>query len=134
MHPAQATRRQLQALERENARWPETLREIPRDEWPRQPANVLAIWRSRRFLVQVYDEGGGLVRLSICRTTVDAGAGRWHDGIGWDDLQRLKSECGFGHRDAVELYPADRDVVDVANMRHLWLPPVPVWFAWRKRS
>ena len=28
---------------------------------------------------------------------------------------------GCGARDAVEVYPADADVVNVANMRHLWL-------------
>jgi hypothetical protein len=32
---------------------------------------------------------------------------------------------------AVEIYPADGDVVAVANMRHLWLLPEAPAFAWR---
>lgn len=130
MHPADFTRAQRKEMERENSRWPAALREIPRSEWPRQPPGVIAVWRSRAFLVQVYDESGGMIRLSVCRTTI--AAGRWVDGITWDDLQRLKRECGYGDRDALELFPADRDVVNVANLRHLWLPAQPVPFAWRK--
>ena len=43
------------------------------------------------------------------------------DGIGWDELQKIKSECGFGSFDAVELYPADKDVVNTGNWRHLYV-------------
>lgn len=33
---------------------------------------------------------------------------------------------------AVEVFPADADVVNVANMRHLWILPDAPAFAWRK--
>ena len=58
---------------------------------------------------------------------------RWADGLSWEDLMALKRQCGRGDRDALEVYPADKDVVNVANMRHLWLPAEPVAFAWRKK-
>jgi len=35
--------------------------------------------------------------------------------------------------DAIEIFPADMDVVNVANMRHLWVMAEPVEFAWRKK-
>jgi hypothetical protein len=73
----------------------------------------------------------GAERLTICRTTVDPSAARWLEGIGWDDLQRLKRECGRGERWAVEIFPADSEVVNVANMRHLWVLPEAPSFAWR---
>jgi hypothetical protein len=46
-------------------------------------------------------------------------------------LQRLKAECGYADRDAVEVYPRERDVVNVANLRHLWVMREPLAFAWR---
>ncbi len=52
----------------------------------------------------------------------------------WDELQRIKSECGYGNTDAIEIYPADDDVVNVANMRHLWILDSRIPFAWRKQK
>lgn len=127
-----ATREQRRALERENAKRPLVLERLPEREWPpvNQPG-LVEVWRSRNFLVQVFHESQGATRLSVCRTTMNQSTGRWEDGISWDDLQRLKRECGRGQLDAVEVYPADRDVVNVANMRHLWVLNDPLSFAWR---
>lgn len=128
IHP---TARQRHALARENARWPETLMLVPAAQWPNPPPpKLIEIWRSRRFLVQVYSEGAGIERLSINRT--DATSSGWADGITWDDLQACKSQCGRGDRDAVEVYPRDVDVVNVAKMRHLWVLPGLLPYVWRK--
>jgi hypothetical protein len=51
---------------------------------------------------------------------------RRHDGRmprSWTDLQRIKNELVGPHRVAVEVYPAEQHVVDVANMAHLWVLP-----------
>lgn len=45
---------------------------------------------------------------------------------------RLKAECGRGDKWAVELYPPDEAVVNVANIRHLWLLPEPPAFGWNR--
>lgn len=104
---------------------------------PSAPANLKEVWRSADFLVQVYDDENvpGVQRLSICRTSV-ATNGHWSDRITWDDLQRLKDECGRGDRQAVEIYPANEHVVNVANLRHLWVLPLgtSMPFAWRKKG
>ncbi len=127
------TRAQRRQLERNNAKLPERLQEIPHYEWPESaPLSVMRVFRSRDYLVQEYRESSPHVisRLSICRTSISGN--RWKDGITWDELQRIKSEVGYGDVDAVEIYPADGDVVNVANMRHLWVMDAPVSFAWRK--
>ncbi|GMG89621.1 hypothetical protein Cmtc_18980 [Cupriavidus sp. TKC] len=129
------TREERRAMERENAKHPKTL--APVDGWQHswnRPDRLIEVWRSRDFLVQVFTEGDGIVRASVNRTTVDARSDRWHDGIAWDELQRIKREIGRGHLDAVEAFPADRDVVNVANMRHLFIFDTPLPYVWRKKS
>ena len=122
-------------LREESKRFPEHLVDIPRDQWPARAAEsgLLRVLRSRDFLVQVFNEGRErvIVRLSVCRTRLNAAGTRWEDGITWDDLQRLKCEAGYADMDAVEIYPARANVVNVANVRHLWVMAKPVPFAWR---
>ena len=44
-----------------------------------------------------------------------------HDGsITWDQLQSVKNEVWGPDARAVEVYPAQGDVVNAGNMRHLW--------------
>lgn len=130
MIPPYATRAHRRALEHENKRWPDHLvRMTGCDLTYSQGAHVRTeAWRSRKFILQVFDEGGGVERLSVNRTVIDGK--EFADGITWDDLQRLKAECGRGHLAAVEVYPPDADVVNVASMRHLWVLPNPPAFMW----
>lgn len=124
------TRAQRRQLKRENAKQPTHLREVPREEWPTRNSPQLRVLRSRDFIVQEFPANPpALVRLSINRTALDGE--RWQDGITWEELQRLKRECGYGDSGAIEIYPADTDVVNVANMRHLWIMAEPVACAWR---
>lgn len=129
------TRKQLRELEKNNLQWPYHLVRVPEEKWPpRLPwfqKHPVEVWRSRDFLVQVFAESEEIERLSVCTTTFDAG--RWVDGIKWDDLQRIKRETGRAAMDAVEVYPADTDVANVANMRHLWVfKTTKLPFVWRK--
>jgi hypothetical protein len=132
------TRQQRRELERENARRPLYLEGISREDWPNgladRPGAPFAVWRSRHFLVQFYKEPapGVIGRLSILRTTV--AGDRWADGITWDDIQRLKAETGHADTWAVEVFPADAEVVNVANIRHVWLLAEAPAYAWRKQT
>jgi hypothetical protein len=119
---------QRRIMTKENAKWPHTLKPVPREQWPSSRAELLEVWRSRGFLVQVCAEKNGYVRMSAHRTT-HTGT-NWLAGITWDELMQLKRECGRGDLDALELFPADSDVVNVANIRHLFFPPEPVAFKW----
>lgn len=118
------------------------LTKVPEEEWrpsyePGQPlAGMKApaeVWRSQEYLVQVYEEGDKMIRLSCCRARLNDEGG-WQDNLSWDELQRLKLEVGLGLMDAVEIYPSHEDIVNVANMRHLWVLPKPIGFAWRAPS
>lgn len=96
-----------------------------------KPPNMLRAWRSRSYLVQEYAEDSPqvLVRLSVSRTILNDKGG-WLDGITWDQLQAIKTALGYHEHDAVEVYPRQRNVVNVANIRHLWVMREPLPFAW----
>lgn len=117
------------------AEFPERLTPIPRDQFPPMSRLPDQAWKSRKYLIQLYREDNaaypGLIRLSICRVKVQSGGG-WEDALTWDELQAIKREVGFGDRFAVEIYPPDTNVVNVANMRHLWVFAEPLAFGWMK--
>jgi len=120
-------------LKKQNRKCSVLLQEVPVKYWPEREQNHdrIAVWRSRDYLVQAYDESCGIIRLSINRTEVRPDR-QWKDGLSWDELQEIKRQCGYGEAYALEVYPRDQDVVNVANMRHLWIMPEPLpigWFA-----
>lgn len=126
-------------LRDENKKFAPTLREIMPHEFPPSFTALASaysqqapkrVWRSRNFLVQLFHDPCGFDRLSISRTELGSD-GRLKDGITWDDLQRLKGEAGFGASWAVECYPPDQNVVNVANHRHLFLLTEPPAFGWK---
>lgn len=129
------TRQQRRALAAANRREPDALRMVPQSEWPQPRPGTLVpaeVWRSKEFILQVFAEPNGVLRLSVARTTL-GDDGHWLEGITWDELQRLKRECGRGDLDAVEIYPRDADVINVANMRHLWVLPAEIPFKWTNK-
>lgn len=82
-------------------------------------------WENRCFKAGLFSFQGWH-RLSIWR---------WDEAdqtpFSWETLQEIKSACGFGHMDAVEVYPRDSDVMNTANARHLYLMDSPLPFAMR---
>lgn len=122
-------------LEQENKKWPAELTQVPENAWPSTPDGLhkpILVWRSSEFVVQVFAEPGDVLRMSVNRTHIDPATLRWVDGITWDELQSLKRQCGYGDRFAVEIYPADVDIVNVGSLRHLWILREPLAFAWRR--
>lgn len=110
------------------------MRLIPRECWPdRSPPDLVAAWRDLDYMAQLYEASNGAQRLSVNRVSREGvhAVARWRDGITWDELMAVKSGCGFGGHWAVEIFPPDQQVVDVANMRHLWLLPEAPAFAWK---
>jgi hypothetical protein len=121
---------QRRYVNKQNAKMPNVLTEVARENWPSAPSNLLRVWRSRFFLVQEYQETHPdiAVRLTVSKTTFDGK--RFADGITFEELQKAKTECGYGHHEAVEIYPRDLDVVNVAPMRHLWVMRDRLGFGW----
>jgi hypothetical protein len=137
-HMNRNDRRRMAVLAREEAaKRPVMLTEIPKDRWPPSyrlgPSAPVKAYESRQYLAQLYDvgsaEGRTAMRLSVCRVTL-RDDGRWEEGLSWDELMQVKRECGFADMYAVEIYPRDKDIVDVANMRHLWLLATPLSLGW----
>lgn len=136
MKPTASAVRQMR---RDNLAYPAQLARVPVEKWPQEMSDGtprIELFRSRTHLVQVFAEPSGIVRLSVNRTDWDERQNRFREDITWDDLQRLKGEAGYANHYAVEVFPPDIDVVNVANMRHLWVFPANVVlpFAWRSRS
>lgn len=108
----------------------EKLKDAPVDQYPgKNPP--FEVWRSMHYLVQLFNEDGGVVHITVNRTMIGRN-GDWLDGIGWDDLQSIKRMVGMGDRFAVEVYPEDEEIVNEANMRHMWVLPDRMTFAWTK--
>jgi hypothetical protein len=128
------SREQARQLARENMKRPEYMVRLSASEIPASSAadsSRIEVWRSRHFLAQVFTAPTGL-RISINRTTIDRRTGRWHDDITWDELMLIKRQIGYGDRWAYEVYPPDKKVINVANMRHLWIPDVEPDFGWNR--
>lgn len=118
------------ALQKQNRARSEKMEEIaiPEETEIRNNPPIKA-WASRHFLAQLFVDKGNL-RLSICRTEIQ-NDGNWKDGITWDELQRVKTACGYGDDWAVEIYPPDANVINVANIRHLWILPTAPEYGWK---
>lgn len=103
---------------------------VPKWKWPaNNDRKRIEVWLSDKYLVQVFDEGHSL-RMSVNRVTV-RNDGEWDENLTWDELQEIKGQIGRGKKYAIEIYPRDCDVVNVANMRHLWILPKMLPMGWR---
>lgn len=120
----------------ENSKWPRTLTVVPCDLWPAIATTVpederpVQVWRSMLFICMEFRDCGHQ-RLTIHRSVLESGGRNWLAGISWDELMAVKDQAGFGDRWAVEVYPPTSQIVNVANMRHLWLLPEPPPYGWR---
>lgn len=100
-----------------------TAREVPEDMRER----VIGLWQSRDYLVTAWATPGIVCRLTINRRELTQDGG-WKEGIDWETMQSIKRLCGYGDKDAVEVFPNDANVVNVARMRHLWVLVNPLPF------
>ena len=103
------------------------MKQVPYNEWPStgfDPKRI-ELWRDGNFLVQVFEEDNDVLRVSVNRVVAGKNAKRIA-GITWETLMSIKRQIGRGEKYAVEVLPRDRDIVNVANMRHFWILPSPV--------
>lgn len=81
--------------------------------------DLRSCWHNNIYAIQVFARqtaDGEALQLTINR----------HDNEeieGWSDLQRIKNEVVGAHRVAIEIYPPESEVMDQANMRHLFVLP-----------
>lgn len=124
------------AYQKRLATFPANLEPMPDEEFNAIVSNKSDLnpprkaWRSAKFLVQLFKEGNNF-RLSVNRCKIDK-KGQWVGDITWDELMECKRQCGYGSLWATEVYPPDDQIVNVANMRHLFLVNEPPQYAWKK--
>lgn len=124
------------AYQKRRKTFPVALMPVPQEELDGIVADKMQysppckVWRSQRFLAQLFKEGPRY-RLSVNRCDINSD-GSWKGDITWDELMECKRQCGYGDYWAVEVYPPDEQVVNVANIRHLWLVEQPPEYAWKK--
>lgn len=84
---------------------------------------LLKVYQSRKFRVRIWDEAAHpTVKCRISIERIDyAGGQRQQDGISWDELQDIKNKVGFADYCAVEVFPPENRVINLANARHLWV-------------
>lgn len=122
-------------MARENAKFGREMVEIPREQWPKASAEnggdrTIGVWRNARFFVQISCEPNGATRLSVNRTQIDE-TYNFVAGITWDELFIIKNEIGYADKDCIEIYPAESALVNVANIRHLFVLDEPHPFNWK---
>lgn len=85
----------------------------------RRPNGIEKFWKNSLYTVQLFtkpSEWGDIKLLMVRRN--DEGPIR-----SWSDMQRVKNELAGEDRIAVEVYPKEADLIDQANMYHLWVLP-----------
>lgn len=94
---------------------------IPENQWPYMGGGKapVRVFLSEKFLIQEFLENDGVVRITVNHKK--RRGNNWMDGITWDELQDVKASIGYADSYAIEVYPKDKDIVNVANMRHLWV-------------
>ena len=107
------------------------IREIPKLLWQykirgKYDENLIKVFKGNGFCVQVRQHGE-CIRLSINRIKhfIVDGKPQWEDKITWDELQDIKNQCGYEDKWLCEYYPPEDKVINVANIRHLWLMDKP---------
>jgi len=127
----QISRERRLKLKQTNKSFPDHLIEVDiSDEEKTKRPNLMRVLRSRYFLAQIFEDGDA-IRMSVNKTDVNHD-GKCKENISWEDLQQLKRQAGFAHHYAIEVYPRDIDIVNVANMRHLFILEKPLPIGWTK--
>lgn len=88
--------------------------------------NVLRVVRNDFWIVQVYafrGELGEMVHLAIRSVKRTPCAVRFDAEPCWRELQRIKNEIVGPDREAVQVYPRSGELVDDADMYHLFVYP-----------
>ena len=122
---------QLRKIPIGDSRGAPPLAEVSSKDWV-----LLERWVSRRLLVNLYAESRAQVTEDSCflRMVVHflelRDDGNYREGLTWDDLQEVKRQIGRGDWCGYEVYPRDRDVINNANLRHIWLLPKHRTIGW----
>jgi hypothetical protein len=108
------------------SKWTWTRRDDAPPKWNAAHAGswgpMIGYWHNALYIVMAYDRStswGRIVHLAIRKLDND-GPG---SDVPWAHKQRIKTELIGPRRVAIELFPSEHELVDEANMYHLWVLP-----------
>jgi hypothetical protein len=78
-------------------------------------AEITRAHRNKVFAVLERDAPGGVTHLAVSSMSTVRPS--------WPEMQRIKNELAGSHRTAVEVYPPQAQVIDEADMYHIWILP-----------
>lgn len=94
---------------------------LPRDSW------VVLVWERNIAPAAAGTPWDGIIRVSVKHTRASNTSEYLQRGFGlpvsWDDLQAIKDRF-WPERIGLEVYPPRDCIVDVADLRWLWVLPV----------
>lgn len=124
-------RSERRAINQRNRNFSRKFQEIPKEQWPEdgEQNQRFKVLRNNEFFVQLFHEPNDVIRMSVNRVEVDTN-GDWKQDISWDDLHSIKAMLGYSDKYAIELYPDLYNLVNVANLRHLWILDEPLPIGW----
>jgi hypothetical protein len=111
-----------QIMRASNLRW-EVMVEVPREVWPIgcSGRRAMRFWKNNKYTCTEYPSRStehGLVRHLLIQRVTGERVARW------DHLQRIKNETVGTEVVAIEVYPAESQVVNACHVYHLWVLPV----------
>ena len=116
-----------------NRKYTDKFVEIPREELDDKSFPPKRACRNNRYMAYLYEDyTNGYLRLCVQRTTINDD-GTYEDGISWDKIQEIKRLVGFGDWWGLEVFPADDHLINVSNIRHIWLFKERPSFAWNNK-
>lgn len=130
MNRAERRTRLKQAKKRKSWDWERRI--LSKEDLAKYPAmaGIRAAFVNDLYSVQVYDvatDWGQVVHMAI----------RNHDGQGepsWAEMQRIKNELIGPERTAIQVYPANSELIDQANLYHLWVLPITLPFGLHRKE
>lgn len=105
------------------ASYPEKLTKVPDGDkslpYTSHAMDLREVWRSKKFTVMVWNVPAG-TKISVQRNEWNPTTRRYADGITWDEIMEIKRDIGLGESTGIEFFPADSEVINIANVRHIW--------------
>ncbi len=85
----------------------------------KDPKSFIGAWKNNHFVIQLYRQSTavGDARLMMIRRNDE------QPGVSWAMKQRIKNELLGPEVVAIEVFPAESELVDDAHMYHLWTLP-----------
>lgn len=114
---------QAEAVNRKHGTWGEWEKiTFPADSvgGGRWTSEITTAYRNKVFSVLWRNAGDGVVHLAVSSLTGER-------PTFWE-MQRIKDDLAGSHATAVEVYPPHDEVVDGADMFHIWVLPMPLPF------